>query len=87
MAGVGEPAALVQDAGRGGEEAVELAVVGDVREQVEQVARLGGGEGAAVELGEAPLALGGEVDEGEQAGEVEGGCVLAAPEGGLRVGA
>ena len=85
MAGIRDPAGLVQEQGIHRKEAAELAAVGDVRQRVEQKARVGGREVDAVAVGEQSPALGGEVNERQQAGEVGRSRVLASAEIGLVV--
>jgi len=60
-----------------GEKAIELAAVGDVREEIEEIARVARGEARAVSLRESPFPLGREVDEAEELREIERTRVLA----------
>ena len=81
VARVRDPAGLVQERVRAaGDEAAELAPVGHVDEQVEQVARVRRGECAPVPGDQRPAPAGGEMDVGEQPGQVVRGRVLAAGE-------
>ena len=82
--GARQPAGLVHDDRRGADEPVELAAVGDLREQPEQVARL---RAAHAEGEQRPLSGRREVDRTREPGEIPRGRVLAEPEARLALDA
>ncbi|MER3488150.1 MAG: hypothetical protein C4307_05265 [Chloroflexota bacterium] len=67
------------------QEAVDLAPVGHVGEQVQEVAGIGRAEPATNADGEGTLALCRRVDEGEETGEIAGARVLVGSERRLLV--
>ncbi len=84
VAGIGDPPGLVQHRGGPRQKAVELPVVGDVREDPEEVARVPTAE-APVDLRERAEPASSLVDRAVQPREIPGCRVLADSEGGLLV--